>query len=111
MIGKHLIIDVDHIKDVALLETLEGVVPLMMSVIEGCKLNVVKACSYQFTPIGCTALYLLAESHFTIHTFPERGSCCIDLFTCNKDTDFDLALELIYKYFGQCMIIKRTYMR
>lgn len=28
---------------------------------------------WEFTPQGYTALWLLAESHFAVHTFPEMG--------------------------------------
>src|SRR5689334_18469304 len=33
-------------------------------------------------PAGITGLVPLAESHLTIHTFPEHGSACINLFCC-----------------------------
>ncbi len=31
---------------------------------------------------GVTGLLPLAESHLTVHTFPEHGSCCLNLFCC-----------------------------
>ncbi|MBX9686670.1 MAG: adenosylmethionine decarboxylase [Candidatus Obscuribacterales bacterium] len=31
---------------------------------------------------GITAVFLLAESHASIHTYPEHASCFLDLFTC-----------------------------
>jgi S-adenosylmethionine decarboxylase len=38
---------------------------------------------HQFpTPGGITGLWLLAESHLTVHTFPEHLSACINLFCC-----------------------------
>ncbi len=38
---------------------------------------------HQFpTPGGITGMWLLAESHLTVHTFPEFGSACINLFCC-----------------------------
>ena len=33
-------------------------------------------------PGGITALFLLSESHLSIHTFPENGFCAIDLYCC-----------------------------
>lgn len=41
-----------------------------------------------FTPIGYTALFLLSESHFAIHTFPEENQTYIELSSCIK-TPFD----------------------
>ncbi len=38
---------------------------------------------HQFpAPGGITGLVMLAESHLTVHTFPEHGSLCLNLFCC-----------------------------
>lgn len=42
--------------------------------------------SHQFTPQGVTALALLAESHISIHTWPETGYAAADVFTCGDHT-------------------------
>jgi S-adenosylmethionine decarboxylase len=33
-------------------------------------------------PGGITGMLLLAESHLTVHTFPEHASLCLNLFCC-----------------------------
>jgi S-adenosylmethionine decarboxylase len=38
--------------------------------------------THQFEPIGVTAVALLAESHISIHTWPETGYAAVDAFTC-----------------------------
>lgn len=35
-----------------------------------------------FEPYGWTALWLLSESHFAIHTFPEENKTYIELSSC-----------------------------
>ena len=40
---------------------------------------------HYFTPQGYTKLYLLCESHFAIHTFPEEEKTYIELSSCNED--------------------------
>ena len=77
-LGTHLIVDIENIGNYQLLETLEGIAPLMTTIVDKCKLNVKKGCSHHFSPVGCTMLYLLAESHLSIHTFPEYRACSID---------------------------------
>lgn len=37
---------------------------------------------YNFEPQGYTALWLLSESHFAIHTFPEENKSYIELSSC-----------------------------
>lgn len=37
-----------------------------------------------FIPHGYTALFLLSESHFAIHTFPEENQTYIELSSCIK---------------------------
>lgn len=44
--------------------------------------KILKVCEHHFQPQGYTALFLLAESHFAIHTFPEEGKTYIELSSC-----------------------------
>lgn len=37
---------------------------------------------HQFFPQGVTVLILLAESHLSIHTYPEQGFAGLDCYTC-----------------------------
>jgi len=37
---------------------------------------------HNFLPYGYTALFLLGESHFAIHTFPEHNQSYIELSSC-----------------------------
>lgn len=47
--------------------------------------NVLRCMEHHFTPYGYTALFLLGESHFAIHTFPEESKTYIELSSCNKE--------------------------
>lgn len=38
-----------------------------------------------FDPFGFTALFLLSESHFAIHTFPEEDKTYLELSSCVKE--------------------------
>lgn len=40
---------------------------------------------HDFDGGGLTAILLLAESHFSIHSFPERNYISIDCYTCGKE--------------------------
>lgn len=60
-------------------------------------LNVV---AHQFSPRGLTVLVMLAESHASVHTWPERGSAFVDVFTCGSCADPELAVTLLAKRLG-----------
>lgn len=43
--------------------------------------------SHKFEPQGVTCVAMLAESHISIHTWPELGMAVCDIFTCGDHTD------------------------
>lgn len=45
-------------------------------------------------PGGITGMLLLAESHLTVHTFPEHGSLCLNLFCCTPRARWPFAERL-----------------
>ena len=49
---------------------------------EGAGATWLDQCCHRFEPCGVTALGLLAESHISIHTWPEIGYAAVDVFTC-----------------------------
>ena len=59
------------------------------------KATVLNLVSYKFQPHGVTAIALLAESHLSIHTWPESGYAAVDIFTCGKNMSPELACEYL----------------
>ena len=47
--------------------------------------KVLNLISNKFEPQGVTAIALLAESHLSIHTWPELHYSAVDIFTCGKN--------------------------
>ena len=43
--------------------------------------------SHRFAPQGVTVLAMLAESHASVHTYPELGTVFVDVFTCGETAD------------------------
>ena len=54
---------------------------------------------HKFEPQGVTGLALLADSHISIHTWPEKGLAICDIFTCGVDSTPELAVEYLSKQF------------
>ena len=51
--------------------------------------------SHRFLPHGVTGLALLAESHISIHTWPESGYAAVDVFTCGDHTMPETACRVL----------------
>ena len=54
---------------------------------------------YNFNPIGASGVVILAESHFTVHAWPEHNYAAVDFFACGS-IDFDAALAHLKKALG-----------
>src|SRR5438105_14496987 len=60
-----------------------AIVALLDRIVADMELHVVTTAVHVFGGhAGVTAMYLLAESHLTIHTFPETGSATLDAYCC-----------------------------
>tara|TARA_R100001480_G_scaffold140499_1_gene137773 strand:- start:56 stop:391 length:336 start_codon:yes stop_codon:yes gene_type:complete len=64
--------------------------------------------SHKFSPHGVTAVALLAESHISIHTWPENGIAVCDVFTCGEHTAPDTAASYIYVAMGATSQVIKT---
>lgn len=97
-VGKHWLIDLITF-DKDLLGKVELVQEKILEVSEKSSLNILKTAFHQFEPEGATGILLLAESHLTIHTWPERNLITLDLFSCNENFDFKKFIELLKNTF------------
>ncbi len=59
------------------------------------KANVLNLISNKFEPYGVTAIALLAESHISIHTWPESNYSAVDIFTCGRNMLPELASQYL----------------
>lgn len=56
--------------------------------------------THRFQPQGVTGLALLAESHISIHTWPESGYAAVDVFTCGDHTMPEKACQVLWEELG-----------
>lgn len=58
-------------------------------------------------PGGVTGLVLLAESHLAVHTFPEHGSLCLNLFCCRPRPEWDFEGALRQRFGAEAVTVRR----
>ncbi len=81
-VGRHLIASYEGCYLKALADH-DELVPVMKTAIKASGATLLKVVKHRFPSSGgLTAVFLLAESHASIHTYPEHAACFVDLFTC-----------------------------
>jgi S-adenosylmethionine decarboxylase len=108
--GRHLVASYfncnpDSLRDFSKLDT------AMHEAIEASGATVVSASRHVFPGGGLTGLYLLAESHASLHTYPEHDSCFVDIFTCGFECEPIRFHEVLVKYFQPQRISHRVIVR
>lgn len=92
--GRHLILDLYEC-DPEVLNDYERLEELLEAALLMAKATILRIFGEKFEPQGVTLLALLAESHASIHTWPEMGYCAIDLYTCGDKTETHKAAEFL----------------
>ncbi len=90
---------IGHINGV-IIERSENLQAIMIKVADVCNFHVVTQAFHQFEPVGTTGVLVLAESHFSAHTYPENKMVYIDVFCCSKDFDPSACSLVIEREFG-----------
>ena len=92
--GRHLILDL-YDCDPEILNDYGELQRLLEASLVMAKANILRIVGEKFEPQGVTLLALLAESHASIHTWPEIGYAAIDLYTCGDATQTHKAAEFL----------------
>lgn len=95
--GEHVLVDAWGVE----FEKLNSLVALTDEMIQGAKesgANVLSVQNHKFEPNGVTILLLLSESHFSIHTYPEKGFAGIDCYTCGSDVNPMKAVDRLIRF-------------
>jgi len=92
----HLVGHIDGIW-VSCASHLEGI---MNRIAEKCGFTVVSRAFHQFEPHGATGVLVLAESHFSAHTYPELNMIYIDVFCCSDEFKPNICASIIQDEFA-----------
>jgi len=93
-LGRHLIAEysdcsVERLNDAAFLER------SMLEAVRKSGATIVDSVFHRYAPQGVSGVVVIAESHMSIHTWPEYGYAAVDFFTCGQTVDPVRAYEYL----------------
>jgi S-adenosylmethionine decarboxylase len=72
---------------------------IMVLAAKKAKATILQVYFHKFEPHGVTGVVTLAESHISIHSWPELGYAAVDVFTCGKTMQPQVAVSYLIKKF------------
>ena len=55
--------------------------------------TIISSSFHDFKPQGVSGVVIIAESHFTVHAWPEHDYAAVDIFTCGDSIDLEVAIN------------------
>lgn len=92
-LGRHVIIELWGCSDV--INDASRVEAAMRNAVHAANATLLDLFVHEFSPQGVTGVAVLAESHLSIHTWPEYGYVAADVFTCGSTTKPEAAAEFL----------------
>ncbi|MBW7858975.1 MAG: adenosylmethionine decarboxylase [Leptonema sp. (in: Bacteria)] len=97
-LGEHYIIELYECNK-SVLNNLDAIQGTLLSAAEISGATIIDSRFHRFAPQGVSGVILIAESHISIHTWPELGYAALDLYTCNPGMDIDGAMRMLTETF------------
>lgn len=97
--GRHVLAELTG-ADPATLDDEAGLRATVAAALTESGATVLQVVGHRFAPHGVTVVALLADSHASLHTWPERGAAFADVFTCGASADPELAVALLAQRLG-----------
>ncbi|MDW8034318.1 MAG: adenosylmethionine decarboxylase [Nitrososphaerota archaeon] len=95
-LGSQIIAELYHC-DRNLLDDLDYIRNIMLNAANEANVTIIGSKFHKFSPQGVSGVVVIAESHISIHTWPEYGYAALDIFTCGNRSMPRLALKYLAK--------------
>ena len=98
-LGKHLLLELQDCNK----EVLNDLIFLRNALVTAainCGATVLGESFHPFNPQGVSGVVVIAESHLSIHTWPEYGYAAADIFTCGTSVQPEKAAEVLIEKLG-----------
>ena len=93
-LGKHLLLELNGC-DHKLLNDISFIKETMLAAAKASGATALGESFHQFSPQGVSGVIIIAESHLTMHTWPEHGYAGADIFTCGTRVKPEKAAKVI----------------
>ena len=104
--GIHMICDIKEIENMDILNNIESLKIILDIICKKYDFHILNKTEHKFEPQGSTIIYMLSESHISIHTFPEKKYMAFDIYTCRNYAD-NSTYEWIYEYLIETLDAKK----
>ena len=98
-LGRQLLIELQD-RDKEALNDLGFLRDAMVRAAINCGATVMGESFHHFSPQGVSGVVVIAESHLSIHTWPEYGYVAADIFTCGTSVEPERAAKLLVEKLG-----------
>jgi S-adenosylmethionine decarboxylase proenzyme len=98
-LGRHLLVELQDC-DREVLNDLDFLRQAMLTAATECGATVMGESFHHFSPQGVSGVVIIAESHLSIHTWPEYGYAAVDVFTCGTAVEPRKAAEVLIEKLG-----------
>jgi S-adenosylmethionine decarboxylase len=103
-LGRQLTIEYYDCKATSLLEK-NRVEKVLLTAAKDSGATIISSSFHEFKPQGISGVVIIAESHFTIHAWPEHDYAAVDIFTCGDNIDLELAIDSMKEGFGSKNVV------
>ncbi|MCG6552678.1 MAG: adenosylmethionine decarboxylase [Candidatus Magnetominusculus sp. LBB02] len=98
-LGTHLLVELRDCKP-GYISDVQQVTDAMVGAAKAANATIVDVSFHEFNPFGISGMVIIAESHLSIHTWPEYNYAAVDIFTCGDVINPGDAARYLIERFG-----------
>jgi S-adenosylmethionine decarboxylase len=98
-LGRHLLLELFDCDSDAI-NNLESVKGALVEAAKRARATIVDVVFHEFNPFGISGVVVIAESHLSIHTWPEYKYAAVDIFSCGDVLQPEVAANYLVEQFG-----------
>ena len=98
-LGRHLLVELFDC-DPDVINNLEAVKGALIEAAKRAQATIVDVVFHEFNPFGISGVVVIAESHLSIHTWPEYRYAAVDIFSCGDVLQPEVAASYLVEQFA-----------